>query len=127
MRLFLDECLSPGIALNLNADGRHVVVHPRNDGGRGEPDHRILARCTAENLVLVTENARDFRALAGSRDIHPGMILLPCVGRQTSEALIRKVIAYLEARGDPDDIMVNHVLEIDEQGQIEIYALPGED
>jgi hypothetical protein len=55
------------------------------------------------------------------------MILLPCVGRQTSEALIRKVIAYLEARGDPDDIMVNHVLEIDEQGQIEIYALPGED
>lgn len=37
------------------------------------------------------------------------------------------MIAYFAARGDLDDIMVNHVLEIDEQGQIEVYALPGED
>lgn len=41
----------------------HLAVHPQNQGGMGEPDHDVLARATHENLVIVTENARDFRAL----------------------------------------------------------------
>lgn len=126
MRLFLDECLSPKLALDLLAEGQHFVIHPRNNGGLGVPDHRVLDRCTEENLVIVTENARDFRALAARTDIHPGMIMLPCVGRQTAEAFIRAAIAHLEALGNPDDVLVNHVLEIDLTGAIEIYALPRE-
>ncbi len=126
MRLFLDECLSPKLALDLLAEGSHFVVHPRNDGGLGDPDHRVLDRCIRKNLVIVTENARDFRALAARSDIHPGMILLPCVGRQKAEELIRTAIAHLEALGNPDDAIVNHVLEIDENETIEMYALPEE-
>lgn len=126
MRLFLDECLSPNIALDFLAEGQHFVVHPRNNGGRGDSDHTVLERCTAENLVIVTANARDFRALAARTDIHPGMIMLPAVGRQTAETLIRAAIAHLEALGDPDDAIVNHVLEIDVNGAIRVYALPEE-
>lgn len=124
MRLFLDECLSPNLALDLAKEGLHLVVHPRNNGGLGESDREVLARCTNENLVIVTENARDFRALAASADIHPGMIILPCVGRETAESLIRAAITHLEALGNPDDVIVNHVLEIDVNGAIEIYPLP---
>ena len=62
------------------------------------------------NLVIVTENARDFRALAAKADIHPGMILLPCVGRALAEPLLRAAIEHLEALGDPGDVLVNHVL-----------------
>ena len=120
MRLFLDECLSPRIALELLEEGRHVVVHPRNNGGLGDPDHRVLERCIEDDLVIVTENARDFRALAARAEIHPGMIMLPCVGRRSAEALIRAAIAHLDAIGSPDDVIVNHVLEIDESGAIEI-------
>ena len=124
MRLFLDECLSPKLALDLLSEGRHIVVHPRNNGGLGDPDYRVLERCIAENLVIVTENARDFRALAARSDIHPGMIILPCVGRNRAEALLRAAIAHLETMGVPDDVIVNHVLEIDMNGKIEIFALP---
>lgn len=126
MRLFLDECISPRIAQSLMLDGEHYVIHPRDNGGLGDPDHRVLERCTDHNLVIVTENARDFRALATRAEIHPGMIILPCVSRADSETLIRAAIAYLATLGDPGDVIVNHVLEIDRQGQIEIFPLPGD-
>ena len=45
MRLFLAECLSPRIARALNAEGVHVVQHPRDFGELGAPDLRVLARC----------------------------------------------------------------------------------
>ena len=77
MRLFIDECLSPQMARQLNASGEHVAEHPLDFGGRGAPDHRVLQRCIARELVIVTENARDFRALVDSEDIHPGLIILP--------------------------------------------------
>jgi len=124
MRLFLDECLSPQLALELAADGRHVVLHPRNDGGLGQPDHRVLERCTRENLVIVTENARDFRALASRSDIHPGLIILPCVGRNRAAALLRKAIDHLAVLEAPDDALINRVLEIDVDGAIKVYDLP---
>lgn len=124
MRLFLDECLSPQIALELNAEGRHYVIHPRNNGGLGDPDHKVLERCIDEDLIIVTQNACDFRALAAREEIHPGMIMLPCVGRARAEGLIRRAIAHVEMLGDPAVIMVNKVLEIDSVGGIVLYDLP---
>lgn len=112
MRLFLDECLSPRIAQELNAEGVHVVLHPRDFGGLGAADHEVLARCIEQDLVLVTQNARDFRALVAVQDIHPGLIILPCVGRVRSEIMLRAVIDFLSEHGDPMDVMVNHVVEI---------------
>ena len=112
MRLFLDECLSPAIGRALNAEGAHAVTHPRDVGGLGAPDREVLARCVGLDLVLVTANARDFRALVAAEDIHPGLIVLPSVGRARSETLLRDAIDFLSARGDPMGVMVNHVLEV---------------
>jgi predicted nuclease of predicted toxin-antitoxin system len=124
VRLFLDECLSPRIAQALNESGEHVAVHPRDSGGLGQTDHSVLARCIQEDLVIVTENARDFRALVGAEDIHPGLIIVPCLDRDTSSSLIMLAIAFLEKRGEPMDVMVNHVLEVNKDGQMRLYALP---
>ena len=124
MRLFIDECLSPRIARALNASGEHLAEHPLDFGGRGDPDYRVLQRCIARELVIVTQNARDFRALVRTTDIHPGLIILPCVGRERSFVLLRAAFAYLEARGNAMDAMLNHVLEIDEDGSIRFYPLP---
>ena len=124
MRLFLDESLSPRLAHVLNATGRHVVLHPRDHGGLGRPDHAVLARCVAQDLVLVTENARDFRTLVAGADIHPGLIVLPSAPRMRSLVLLEAAIAFLEAWGDPMDAMVNHVLEMDEEGRAVLYPLP---
>ena len=124
MRLFLDECLSPRLGQALNAEGAHVAVYPRDFGGLGAADHEVLARCVALDCVLVTENARDFRALVATQEVHPGLIVLPCVGRKRSEALLRAAIAYLSGRGDPMDVMVNRVLEVSERGEMRLYPRP---
>ncbi|MYB37807.1 MAG: hypothetical protein F4Y26_10575 [Gammaproteobacteria bacterium] len=109
MRLFLDECLSPRIAARLNAEGLHVAEHPRDFGGLGAPDHRVLGRCIERDLVLVTQNARDFRALVETEAIHPGLVILPSVGRLQAQSLLHAAMDFLAARGEPMDIMVNHV------------------
>ncbi len=124
MRLFIDECLSPQVARELNETGLHVAMHPLDFGGRGEADHTVLARCIADNLVIVTQNARDFRALIAAEEIHPGLIILPCVGRERSKALLNEAIAHLESLGEPMDAIVNHVLEIDQQGNLQMFPLP---
>lgn len=124
MRLFLDECLSPRIAQALNESGEHVAVHPRDSGGLGQTDHCVLAHCVQEVLVIATENARDFRALVAVEDIHPGLIIVPCLDCDTSSSLIMLAIAFLEKRGEPMDVLVNHVLEVDKNGQMRLYPLP---
>ena len=63
--------------------------------------------------VIVTEHARDFRMLLGRVDLHPGLIILPAIDREGTWHMLRTVIDFLTARGDPMKIMVNHVIEID--------------
>lgn len=120
----MDECLSPRVAIELMAEDGHYVVHPLNQGGRGDPDHKVLARSIQEDLVIVTENARDFRALASRAEIHPGMIILPCLGRVQAKALLKDAITHLETLGNPSNVMVNKVLEAEVGGRMTLYELP---
>lgn len=124
MRLFIDECLSPRIARDLNASGRHLAVHPLDHGGLGQADHTVLKRCIEEDLVIVTANAADFRALVAGKAVHPGLIILPSLGRTASAALLDAAIAHLAALGDPMDSMVNHVLEVAADKTMRLYPLP---
>lgn len=126
MRLFLDECLSPRVANELMAEEGYYVVHPRNLGGLGEAGPTVLARCIEGDLVVVTENARDFRALVVRTDIHPGIIILPCLDRVQAKALTKAAIAHLQTLGDPSDVMVNKVLEAEADGTMLLYDLPEE-
>jgi predicted nuclease of predicted toxin-antitoxin system len=124
VRLFVDECLSPRIATRLNETGRHDAVHPLHVGRRGEPDHQILARCIAEDRVIVTENGRDFRQLVAGADLYPGIMILPSISREGTWQLLQAAIAFVEARGDPMNEMVNNVLEIDMAGTITLSPIP---
>ncbi|MGE0119225.1 MAG: DUF5615 family PIN-like protein [Dongiaceae bacterium] len=124
MKLFIDESLSPGMAKRLNDTGDHDAVHPLHIGLRGRPDHAIAAYCLRHDRVLVTQNADDFRRLASRAEIHPGLITLPAVDRHEAYALILRATAYLTDIGDPMDVMVNHVLEVDHDGGCRLYPLP---
>lgn len=126
MELFIDECLSPSLAAELNATGFHVAQHPRDFGGLGDPDHAVLRRCIDRNLVIVTQNARDFRALVATEEIHPGLIILPLAGKARSKQLVEQAIAYLHTLGDPMTLMINSVLEIASNGSMKFYDLPTE-
>jgi predicted nuclease of predicted toxin-antitoxin system len=124
LRLFIDECLSPRLAQSLNATGDHDAVHPRDRGRLGEPDHLILARCVAEDRVIVTENAIDFRKLAARVKRHPGLIVLPSVARDASLGLLVAALHHLAMLGDPADVMIDHVLEVSKSGNFTLSALP---
>jgi predicted nuclease of predicted toxin-antitoxin system len=124
VKLFIDECLSPQLATRLNRTGRHDAVHPLHVGRRGEPDHRVLQWCIDEDRVILTQNARDFRRLVGGAELHPGLIILAALDREGTWLLLEAVIEYLEHCGEPADLMVNHVLEIDESGAIRFFPLP---
>lgn len=124
MKLFIDECLSPQLARHLNMTGEHDAAHPRDIGRLGEPDHVVLSRCLAEDRVIVTENAVDFRKLVAREEIHPGLILLPSVARDVSLRLLTEAIAHLAALGEPSDVIVNHVLEVSEASTFTLSPLP---
>jgi hypothetical protein len=74
--------------------------------------------------VIVTENARDFRRLVGNAELHPGLIILPAIDREGTWALLLAALAFIEDRGKPMDVMVNHVLEVDESGAMTLIPLP---
>ena len=112
------------MAVRLNETGRHDAIHPRDYGRLGEPDRVVLARCLAEDRTIVTQNARDFRKLVGAEALHPGLIILPAVGREHSMSLLNAAMAQIQARGDPAVVMVNHVVEIDMDGAVEFHELP---
>jgi hypothetical protein len=84
----------------------------------------VLAWCLAEDRTIVTRNARDFRKLIGKVELHPGLIILPSIDRKGTWRLLQAAIAFLERKGDPANMMVNHVLETDDVGQINLQALP---
>ena len=93
-------------------------------GRLGEPDHVVLARCLTEDRIIVTENAVDFRKLVAREELHPGLILLPSVGRDQSLQLLIDALAHLDLLGDPSDVIVSHVLEVVGTGAFILSPLP---
>ena len=74
----------------------------------------------------MTENADDFRKLAASVDLHPGLIILPSIARLEAQRLMDLVIDHL-LRVDaerPQDFLVNSVLTITAARSIRIEPLP---
>ncbi|HYS48342.1 MAG TPA: DUF5615 family PIN-like protein [Xanthobacteraceae bacterium] len=123
MKFFIDECLSPLLARRLNESGDHEAIHPLDLGRRGERDDEVVERCLREDRVIVTENARDFRALLRTVELHPGLIILPAIDREGTWRLLRKVIDFLADQGDPMKIMVNHVAEVDASESIRLNSM----
>ena len=52
----------------------------------------------AEDRVIVTQNARDFRRLAARTELHPGLIILPFMDREGTWHLLQSAIAFLDVR-----------------------------
>ena len=86
----------------------------------------MFARAVQEDRIVVTENADDFRKLAASVELHPGLIILPSVARAEAQRLMELAVAYLlRAGGDrPYDLLVNSVLTVSANGAVHIDPLP---
>ena len=87
-------------------EARHVA----HVGRAGWKDWNVTRYARENDLILVTNNASDFRQLYAAEALHAGLvILLPNVGRDLQQRLFRAALDELATTGEP----VNRVLEVD--------------
>jgi predicted nuclease of predicted toxin-antitoxin system len=119
MRFLIDECLSVDLVLTANQAG-HEAQHVAHIGKAGWKDWNVAAYAGDHDLILVTNNAIDFRRLYSRQAIHAGLvILIPNVGRAVQRLLFRGALDELAAIGE----LVNRVLEVDLEGDEMLFTL----
>lgn len=75
MRFLIDECLTPELADEANRAG-FEAYHVAHLGMAGRKDWNVVRRALDNDLILVTNDARDFRALYEQERSHPGLVIL---------------------------------------------------
>ena len=123
MKFIIDECLSHFLVHDFAARGFPDTVHPIHVGLRGARDDMIVARAFAEDRIIVTANARDFRRLLAQQPLHPGAIIVDALPSDQTWQLILLAIAFIELQPDPADYMVNRVVEVSATFGIRPYEL----
>ena len=123
MRFLIDECLSVDLVTVAGKSG-HEARHVAHVGRAGWKDWNVTRYASDNDLILVTNNASDFRQLYGAEALHAGLvILLPNVGRDLQQRLFRAALDELATTGEP----VNRVIEVDLDGNevtLTLYDLP---
>jgi predicted nuclease of predicted toxin-antitoxin system len=118
--VLIDECLSPelvDIANMFGCEAHHAVRY----GLSGKADHIVYGEVERRGFLFVTNNRDDFVELLAGAELHAGMIvILPNCRRAEQVALFRLALKHVIGIGG----LMNQVLEIDENGRIEVYDLP---
>lgn len=99
MRLALDNHYSPTIAVRLREAGHDVVAAVERAWER--EDERILAICSEETRVLMTNDIADFTAIyrrwAADGRSHSGLIFTSDAGMPRGRATIGRLVEALDA------------------------------
>lgn len=113
MRLLVDECLSPALVREAQQFGVEAY-HLAHVGRAASQDWEVVAYALAHVMVLVTNNASDFRRLYTAQQLHPGLVILvPNVSREMQLRLFREALVQLRELGE----LVNKALEINVDGE----------
>jgi predicted nuclease of predicted toxin-antitoxin system len=123
LKFLIDECLHTSLVA-VAQDHGHDCFHVNWLGLSGETDWDLMPRIVANDFTFVTNNARDFRKLYASEELHAGLVIIV---PQVLPALQRELfIAVLQEFVDAQEI-VNEVIEIaieDGEAVLTRYALP---
>lgn len=123
MRFLIDECLSLDLVGEAHRAG-FEAYHVGHIGKAGWKDWNVAAFALAQDMVVVTNNATDFRALFRREPLHSGLVVIvPSVDRATEAQLFREALVRLIDVND----LVNKVLEVDfvsGGANVRIYDLP---
>lgn len=108
MKFLIDECLTVELVFEAEQKG-YEAYHLVRIGKAGWMDWNIVPYAVDSDLILVTNNAGDFRQLYLRQPIHPGLIIiLPNVERPIQRMLFREALTALATVGS----LVNRVLEV---------------
>lgn len=123
-RFLIDENLSPLLVGPARARG-FEAMHVNHLGLRTEADWDLLQIVAAQDWVLVTNNAIEFRGRYREIELHPGIVfLLPAVRRDAQLRLFEAALEHVEDQPD----LVNTALDVtlDDKGLpvVTLYGLP---
>jgi predicted nuclease of predicted toxin-antitoxin system len=117
VRFLIDECLSLDLVGEAHRAG-FEAYHLAHVGKAGWDDWSVTAFAGEHDMVVVTNNASDFRRLYRRQQLHCGLVLiLPNVDRPTEARLFAVALAGLAKVDD----LVNQILEVDlDSGQVKL-------
>ena len=120
-RFLIDENLSPLLARHLRTAHGFDAVHVQELGLRGASDADILGRAVAEDRIIMTSNADDFRKLGARTPAHSGLaVMLDAVGRARQLTLGVGLANAIDRAGTAH----GRLFEIDRTGAVRDYKLP---
>lgn len=104
----------------LRRGGTKRIISHR--GKSGASDEQLSRFAIAEDLIIVTNNARDFRRLMAGTELHPGLVIVVSnVTSKVQRELFGQVLEWIKQRQLAN--LINKVVEID-FGGARIYDLP---
>jgi predicted nuclease of predicted toxin-antitoxin system len=127
MKFIIDEDLSPRVARYLCQEFCFDAIAVRDRGLLGATDCEVLDYAFNEDRILVTANIRDFEKLAGSAEIHAGIVLIQEGDLLAAEQIevMATVVRVLQAEIAIGKDLVNRVLYISISGTARFENLPG--
>lgn len=131
MRFFVDENLTPSLTKVCQEAG-YEATSVRDRGMLNATDREVSRLCLDEERILVTNNAVDFLELARESGLHPGLVFLPLGSGEEMRASMAAAIAEIERLAgedgtDPEGLMINSVLEVEEDGGCGRFEFPPSD
>lgn len=122
MNILVDENLSPRLVQLLAAKGV-AAQHVAHVGLSGSSDPEVWRYAYEHDQVVVTINVSDFLVLAGSVELHPGLIVLRSRGL-TREEQWEWVGPVIDAVTRLRQELVNKAVEVTGPGEFRIRDLP---
>jgi predicted nuclease of predicted toxin-antitoxin system len=123
VRFLIDECLHTSLVDVAQQHG-HQAHHVNWLGLSGATDRGLMPRIVEGDFTLVTNNAVDFRRLYARQEVHAGLVIIvPQVAPARQRSLLRSLLDTF----DPDDALLNEVIEVSLDGDevvITRYELP---
>lgn len=120
IRFLIDECVSPNLANEAKRRG-YAAWHVNHRALDRTPDPLIFRRCLADDMILVTNNATDFRRIYASAELHPGLvIILPVAQREDQVRLFASALDWIEKQRD----VVNMLIEVSSEGEVAVSVFP---
>jgi predicted nuclease of predicted toxin-antitoxin system len=117
VRFLIDECLSLDLVSEAHRAG-FEAYHLAHVGKAGWEDWNVAAFAGEHDIVVVRNNASDFRRLYRRQQLHSGLVsILPNVDRPIEARLFAVALARLAEVND----LVNQVMEVDlDKGQVKL-------
>jgi predicted nuclease of predicted toxin-antitoxin system len=127
VQLLIDEQLSPCI-VDWCATRRSLpvaAIAAAHHGLGGKSDAAVWTYAWEHNYVVVTANARDFLVLLDV-ELHPGLIVLRegSLSREEQWQRLAEALDHIQARPNPDDYMINRVVEVERLGRLVTREMP---